>query len=148
MLVSAIRQHASVTGIHMSPPLWTPLPSPTPPRPSGLPQGTRLTSRGHTASSHLLSVFHVAMCMLPHPLSSSRLLLPPLSPQLRSLYLRLHCCPANRFINTTFHTHVLIHSICLYLSGLLHTIIGSTFIHLIRTDLNTLFFYSCVWIIV
>ena len=38
-----------------------------------------------------------------------------------------------------FHIYVLVYCICVYLSGLLHCIIGSSFIHLIRTDSNAFF---------
>ena len=40
MLVSAIHQHESAIGVHMSPPSWTSLPPPTPSHPSRLSQST------------------------------------------------------------------------------------------------------------
>ena len=44
VLTSAIHQHESDTGIHMSPSSWTPFPSHTPSHPSRLSQSTKLSS--------------------------------------------------------------------------------------------------------
>ena len=63
MLVSAINQHESATGIHMSLPSWTSLPSPTPSPPSKLSQSTRLSSLHHIANSHWLSNLHMVIYM-------------------------------------------------------------------------------------
>ena len=118
VLVSAIHQHESVPGIHMSAPSWMPLPSPTPSRPSRLSQGIRLTSPGHTANSHMLSILHTVVCMFPHySLSSSHPLLPLLWPQVHSLCLHLHCCPADRFLNTIFpdSIHMCQHTVFVFL---------------------------------
>ena len=41
-----------------------------------------------------------------------------------------------------FDTYALIYSICLSLSDLLHFVIGSRFIHLIRTDSNVFLFMA------
>ena len=41
-----------------------------------------------------------------------------------------------------FDTYALIYSICLSLSDLLHFVIGSRFIHLIRTDSNVFLFIA------
>ena len=57
VLISAIHQHESATGVHMSPPSWTPLPSPTPSHPSRLSQSPGLSSLCHTIIPHLLSAF-------------------------------------------------------------------------------------------
>ena len=51
----------------------------------------------------LLSILHTVMHMFPyHSVHLSHPLLPPLFPQVCSLCLHLHCCPANRFISTIF----------------------------------------------
>ena len=51
----------------------------------------------------LLSILHTVMHMFPyHSVHLSHPLLPPLFPQVCSLCLHLHCCPANRFIRTIF----------------------------------------------
>ena len=58
MLVSAIQQHESATGIHMSPPSWTSLPPlPTPSHPRGCQWAQGLSSLHHTANSPWLSNF-------------------------------------------------------------------------------------------
>ena len=57
----------------------------------------------HTPNSHLLSILHMVMYIFPcYSLNLSHSLLLPLCPQVCSLYLHLHCCPANRFISTIF----------------------------------------------
>jgi len=57
VLVSAIHQHGSAIGIHMSPPSSASLP----PHPSllGLSQITSLSSLSHTANAHWLSILHI-----------------------------------------------------------------------------------------
>ena len=57
MLVYAIHQHESATGMHASPPSGTSLPSPTLSHSSRLSQSTGLSSVSQ------LSVLHVVMCM-------------------------------------------------------------------------------------
>ena len=57
MLVYAIHQHESATGMHASPPSGTSLPSPTSSHSSRLSQSTGLSSVSQ------LSVLHVVMCM-------------------------------------------------------------------------------------
>ena len=111
VLASATHQHESAIGIHMSPPSWTLLlPSPIPSHPSRLSQSTGLSSLCHIENSHSLSILHMVMSMFPcYSLNLSHSLLPPLCPQVCSLYLRLHCCPANRFISTIFLDSIHIH---------------------------------------
>ena len=99
VLVSAIHQHESAIGIHMSSPSWTSLPPPTPSHPSRLSQSTGLSSLSHTANSHWQSILHMVMYMFPcYSLHSSHPL-PFLHPASISLLLclPLHCYPANRF---------------------------------------------------
>ena len=71
VLVSATHQHESATGIQMSPPSGTYLPSPTPSHPSRWLQGPRLSS-----PSHWLSILHMVMYLFP----SYSLSLSPSSP--------------------------------------------------------------------
>ena len=49
-------KHESAIGIHMSPPFWTSLPSPSLPLPSRLVQSPCLSSLRHSANSHWLSI--------------------------------------------------------------------------------------------
>ena len=60
---SHIHQHKSATGIHVSPPFWNFLPSPTPSHPSRLSQSTGLSALCHTANFHWLSILHMVMYM-------------------------------------------------------------------------------------
>ena len=54
--------------------------------------------------------FHMVMYMFPcYSLHSSHPLLPPLGPQVCSLCLHLHCCPANKLISTIFLDSIYMH---------------------------------------
>ena len=91
------------------------LPSPTSSPPLGC-QSTWLSSPWHTASSYWLSIPCILMYKFPyHSLLSPHPVLPTLCPQACSLYLRFHCCLANRFISTIFpdSIYMLIYNICL-----------------------------------
>ena len=95
VLVSAIYQQETATGIHTSPPSGSSLPSSSVSHPSRLPQSPGLGSQHHTANSHLLSVLQVvinvsmlfSLFILPSPSSSVHKSV---------LGLCLHCCPAKR----------------------------------------------------
>jgi len=82
-----------------------PLPHPHPPRSS---QGTRLGSPCYAATSHQLSVLHkgvyICQCYFLH---SSHSFIPPLCPQVPSLY--LYSFPTNRFINAIFLNSIYMH---------------------------------------
>ena len=56
-----------------------------------------------------------------------------------SVSLFLFCTLGYRYHLFKFHIYVLVYCIGLYLSGLLHSITGSSFIPLIRTDSNEFF---------
>ena len=70
VLVSAIYQHESVIGTHMSPPSWTSLPPPTPSHPSRLLQSLSLSFLSHTANSHWL--FYTWQCICFYVILSIR----------------------------------------------------------------------------
>ena len=106
----------SAIGIPMSPPSQTSLPPPSPSHLSRLSQSPSLSSLSHRANSHWLSVSHVVVCMPPcSSVHSSHPLGPPPSPgpQVCSVCLCLHCCPANTTIN-----HSKIH-FCIFILQLL-----------------------------
>ena len=90
----------------MSSPSWTSLPPASLSDPPRLSQSTGLSSLSHTANSHWLSTLHMIVYMFPcYFLHLSYTLLPPdphPCPQVCSLCLCLHCCPAGRFISTVF----------------------------------------------
>ena len=112
----------------------------SPLRPSNPSRSSKSTGLGcllNVATSQQLSISHMIVCSC---LSIRPALFSPLSPQVCSLYLRLHSFPENSFINTVFS-----HSICIRyllfsfrLTSLYIT--GSRFIHLSRTDSNLFFF--------
>ena len=80
VLFSAIYQHKSAIGIHMSPRSWISLSPPTPSHLSRLSQSPGLSSLSHSANSHCLSLLHMVMCIfICYSLHSSDLL-PPAPP--------------------------------------------------------------------
>ena len=102
MLVFAIHQHKSTTGIYAPsqlnlPPVSYPIP------PVYVVTGHWVDLLCHTAISHWRSILQMIICMLPcRFLSLSHPLLPTLCPQVCSLCLCLYSCSANRFISTIF----------------------------------------------
>ena len=149
MLISAIYQHDLSIGIHMSPTFWTFLLSPMPAHPLGCHIAPGLKSLCLMGNSYWLSTLHMVMYMFQwYCLNSSHALHHPLGPQVCSLCLHLHCCPANRFFSSIFldpihthtHTYIYIYALItvLFFSFWLISlcIIGSSFIHLIRMDSN------------
>ena len=69
----------------------------------------------------------------PSPTQSKRLFY-------TSVSLLLSRIQGHRYHLSKSHIYVLVYCIGVFLSGLLHCIIGSSFIHLIRTDSNEFFF--------
>ena len=65
VLVSAIHQHGSAIDIYMFPPSWDSLMSPIPSRSSRLAQSPGLSSLGHKANSHWLSISYMVVYMFP-----------------------------------------------------------------------------------
>ena len=135
VLVSAIRQHGSATGKHMSLPSWISLPSPTPATPLGCHRALNWApcvsfTYGNGYVSVLFSQF---VPLSPPPTVFTSLFSMSASPLLQ-------CKWVHQYRLSRLHTHALIYNICLSLFDLLHPIVGSRFIHLIRTDLNAFFF--------
>ena len=127
VLVSAIQQPKSAAGIHMFPPSWIPLPSP-----SRLSQSTGLSSLCHTINSHLLSILHMEMYMFScYSLSLSHPLLLLLCPQVCSLHLCLNGCSAYRIISIIILDSICIcyYTVFVFLWLTSPWIIGSRFIH-------------------
>ena len=127
--------------VYMCPPSWTPLPPSSQSHPSGLSQCTgfecHFMHRTYWSSiSHM--VIHVSMLLsqiitpLPSPTESKSLFF-------TSVYLLLSCLWGHHYHLSKIHVYALIYCIGLFLSDLLHCIIGSSFIHLIRTDSNAFF---------
>ena len=130
------------------PPILNPLPPPFPPYPSGLFQSTGL---GCPASCIELALAiylpNVVMYMFQcYSLKSSHPRLLPLSPKVCSLHLYFLCYPACGIIGTIFINYIYICINIQYLSSSFWLtslcIIGSSFIHLIRTDSNEFLFIA------
>ena len=99
VLVSAIQQQESATGIHMSPPSWTS----HLPHPLGC-HGALGWTPCVTEQMPTGCLFHTweCVCVCPTLWILPVLSLPPCVRKPVLLCLRLHCCPADRFISTIF----------------------------------------------
>ena len=144
MLGLAIHSHESVMGVHVFPILTLPPTSlPIPSHPSG---SSQCTSPQHSVSCmepglaicFTYDNIHVSM-------SFSQIIPPSPSPtESKSLFyisvsLLLSHMQGYRYHLSKFHIYALVYCIGVFLSGLLYSIIGSSFIHLIRTDSNVFF---------
>ena len=129
--------------VYMCSPSWNPLPPPSPPYSSA---SSQCTSPEHPVSyieTGLVILFtydnlHVSMSFShiippsPSPTESKRLFN-------TSVSLLLSRVQDYHYHLSKFHIYALVYCIGIFLSDLLHSIIGSSFIHLIRTDSNVLF---------
>ena len=129
-------------GVHMFP-ILNPLPPPSPYHPSG---SSQCTSPKHPVSYikpglaicftydniRVSMPFSQIMPSSPSPTESKRLFY-------TSVSLLLSHIQGYHYHLSKFHIYALVYCIGGFLSGLPHSIIGSSFIHLIRTDLNVLF---------
>ena len=102
-LISVLYQHELVIGIHMSPhTLQPPSHFPSHSTPLGCHRASGLSSLGHSANPHWLSILHRVMYMFQcDSLNPSHLYFPHCV-KFCSLCLCLHYHPANRFISTIF----------------------------------------------
>ena len=124
-------------------PILNHLPPPSPYHPSG---SSQCTSPKHPVSCiepglairflydiiHVLMPFSQIIPPSPSPTESQRLFYTSVS----LLLSRIQGC---HYHPSKFHIYTLVYCIGVFLSGLLHSIIGSSFIHLIRTDSNAFF---------
>ena len=122
---------------------WTLLPPPSPYHPSG---SSQCTSPKHPvsciepglATRFIYDIIHVSMTFSqiippsPSPTESKRVFY-------ASVCLLLSRIQGYCYRLSKFHIYALVYCIGVFLSGLLHSIIGSSFIHLIRTDSNVFF---------
>ena len=123
-------------------PSSTPLPPPSSCHPSG---SSQCTSPEHPLSCidldwRFISYMILYMFQCHSPKSS-----PPPSPTeskrlfYTSVSLLLSRIQGYRYHVSKFHIYALVYCIGVFLSGLLHSIIGSSFIHFTRTDSNVFF---------
>ena len=128
-------------GVHVFPILNPPLPSPS--HPSG---SSQCTSPGHPVSCIEPGlVIHFTYDNIHVSMPFSQIILPSPSPtESRSLFytsvsLLLSRIQRYRYHLSKFHIYVLVYCIGVFLSGLLHSVYSSSFIHLIRMDSNVFF---------
>ena len=116
------------------PPYPIPLGYPSAPAPSILYHALDLDWRFHFTydNLHVSKPFSHINPPSPSPTESKRLFH-------ISLSLLLSHIEHYRYHLSTFHIYALIYCVGVFLSDLLHCIIGSSFIHLIRTDVNAFF---------
>ena len=133
-----LHQHESATGITHVPSLLNLLPSPIPSHPSRLSQSTGLSSLCHMANSQWLSILHMVVYMFPHSsLHSSTLSFPY---HVRKSVLCVCVSIAALQIGSSVPSFCIPYA-CVNIQYLSFSfcltsfsIIGSRFIHLIRTD--------------
>ena len=141
----AIHWHESAMGVHVSP-ILNPAPIFLFPIPSlrVIPVQLVLNALSHALNLDWQSISHMVIYMFQcYSLKSSYPCLLPQSPKVCSLHLCLFCCLAYRVIVSIFLNsiyicvNILYWCFSLWLTSL--CIIGSSFIHLIRTDSNIFF---------
>ena len=98
--------------IYAALPLVPPSHLPPHPTPLGCHRALDSSSLYHTANSCWLLSYIWYFTSFSATLSVHASLLPPLCPQVWSLYLCLHCCPANRFISTISLDSIYMHCCC------------------------------------
>ena len=111
------------------------------PIPLGCPRAPALGAQLHTSNLHWSSTLHMVVYMFQYySMPSSHPHLPPHSPKVCSLHLCLFCYLTYRvtvtiFLNSIYiGVNILYWCFCFWLTSL--CIIGSSFIHFIRTDSN------------
>ena len=112
------------------------------PIPQGYPSAPALSTLSHVSNLgwqyftydniHVSMLFSQIIAPLPSPTESKILFC-------TSVSLLLSRIQGYHFHLSKFHIYALVYCIGVFLSDLLHCIIGSSFIHLIRTDSNVFF---------
>ena len=135
-MVFAIHWHESAMELHVFPHPDPPLPPPSPSHPSGSSQCTRPEHLSHASTLGWWSVSPLIVYLFQCcSLRTSHPHLLPQSPKVCSVHLCLFFCFAYRVIVTIFLNSIyMCWSLSFWLTSL--CIMGSSFIHLIRTDSN------------
>ena len=116
------------------------------PIPQGHPSAPALSTLSHASNLDWQSISHMIIYMFKcYSVKSSRPHLLPQSPKVCSLHLCLFCCLAygvivSILVNSLYMCYILYWCFSFWLTSL--CIIGSSFIHLIRTDSNVFFFMA------
>ena len=139
----AIHWHESAVGVHVFP-ILNPSPPPSPFHPSGLSQ---CTSREHLSHASNLDWRSVSYMVIYYTCSNAILSdLPTLAfshrVQNTILYICVSFAVSHIWLSlpsSKFHMYVLVYYIGVFLCLTSLSIIGSSFIHLIRTDSNVFF---------
>ena len=129
--------------VYMCPPSRTPLPPPSPSHPSGLSQCTSFEYPVSCIKVGLVIYFTHGNMLQCYSLQSSHPRLLPQRPKVCSLHVSLFCCLTYWVIITIFlnsiHKCINILYWCFSFQLTSLCIIGSSFIHLIKTDSNAFF---------
>ena len=138
-MVFAIHPHELATGIYVSPISWTPL---LPPYPSQLSQSISFGCPASCPELALVIYFTYGNVRFNAILSNHPTLAFSHCVQKPVLHMCLLCCTAWRIIGTVFLNSIYIQylSFSFWLTSL--CIIGSSFIYLIRTELNMFLFIA------
>ena len=135
--------HMHQSWMYMCAPILNPQ-APLPPRPIplGCPRAPASSALLHASILHWSAVLHMVIYMFQfYSLKLSHPCLLPHSPKVCSLHLCLFCIQGRHFCVSKFHIYALIYYIDVSLYDLLYSIyLGSSFIHLIRTDSNAFLF--------
>ena len=129
--------------VYMCPHMLNPLSPPSPPHPSGLSQNTSFEYPASCIELALVIYFiygNIYVSMLfsqiispsPSPIETKGLFFTSVSLLLSRIW-------GHHYHLSKFHTCMLIYCIGVSLSDLLHSALGFSFIHLIRTDSNAFF---------
>ena len=109
--------------------------------PLDCPSAPALSALFHASNLDCSSISHMVIFMFQcYSLKSSHLRLFPQSPKVFFISLSLLLSHICRYHLSKLHIYTLIYCIGAFLSDLLHSVIGSSFIHLIRTDSNVFLF--------
>ena len=135
--------HMNQPWVYMCSPSWTPSYFPSHPIPLDHPSAPVPSTLSYASNLDWRSISHMIIYMFQcYSLKSSHPRLLPQSPKVCSLYLCLFCCLTYKgchYYLSKFHKYVFIYCIGIFFWLTSLCIIGSSFIHVIKTDSNVFF---------